>query len=180
MIWIDAHGDANIPESSPSGNIHGMPIATLLGEGHPELVNLGRPGAKLSGEDIVMIGIRDLDTTERQWLKQSGVKIYSMRDLDERGIGVVAREALEHLGKRSLHISLDMDSLDPIVAPGVGTPSPGGLSYREAQLLMEIIADTENVVSADVVELNPILDHRNHTGQMAVELMASLFGKSIL
>ncbi len=130
-----------------------------------------------------MIGIRDLDTTERQWLKQSGVKIYSMRDLDERGIGgVVAREALEHLGgKRSLHISLDMDSLDPIVAPpGVGTPSPGGLSYREAQLLMEIIADTENVVSADVVELNPILDHRNHTGQMAVELMASLFGKSIL
>jgi len=180
VIWIDAHGDANIPESSPSGNIHGMPIATLLGEGHPELVNLGRPGAKLSGEDIVMIGIRDLDTTERQWLKQSGVKIYSMRDLDERGIGVVAREALEHLGKRSLHISLDMDSLDPIVAPGVGTPSPGGLSYREAQLLMEIIADTENVVSADVVELNPILDHRNHTGQMAVELMASLFGKSIL
>jgi arginase len=180
VIWIDAHGDANLPESSPSGNIHGMPIATLLGEGHSELVNLGRPGAKLSGEDIVMIGIRDLDTIERQWLKRSGVKIYTMRDLDEKGIGSVTREALEHLGGKPLHISLDMDSLDPIVAPGVGTPSPGGLSYREAQLLMEIIGDTGNVVSADVVELNPILDHRNHTGQMAVELMASLFGKSII
>lgn len=181
VIWIDAHGDANSPGSSPSGNIHGMPIATLLGEGFPELVNIGRPGAKLAGEDIVMIGIRDLDSAERQWLKQSGVKIYTMRDLDERGIGTVTREALDYLeNHRRLHISLDMDSLDPDIAPGVGTPSPGGLNYREAQLLMEIIADTGKLVSADVVELNPILDHRNHTGLMAVELMASLFGKSIL
>lgn len=181
VIWIDAHGDANSPGSSPSGNIHGMPIATLLGEGFPELVDIGRPGAKLAGEDIVMIGIRDLDSAERQWLKQSGVKIYTMRDLDERGIGTVTREALVHLGQhRRFHISLDMDSLDPDIAPGVGTPSPGGLNYREAQLLMEIIADTGKLVSADVVELNPILDHRNHTGLMAVELMASLFGKSIL
>lgn len=181
VIWIDAHGDANSPDSSPSGNIHGMPIATLLGEGFPELVDIGRAGAKLAVEDIVMIGIRDLDSAERQWLKQVGVKIYSMRDLDEKGIGTITREALDYLGDHHrLHISLDMDSLDPDVAPGVGTPSPGGLSYREAQLLMEIIADTGMLVSADVVELNPILDHRNHTGQMAVELMASLFGKSIL
>lgn len=181
VIWIDAHGDANSPQTSPSGNIHGMPVATLLGEGFPDLVNLGRPGAKLSGKDIVMIGIRDLDAGERQWLKQSGVKVYTMRDLDERGMGAVTREALEHLGHRCrLHISLDMDSLDPDVAPGVGTPSPGGLSYREAQLMMEIIADTGKLASADVVEINPILDHENHTAKMAVELMASLFGKSIL
>ncbi|MCW9049040.1 MAG: arginase [Deltaproteobacteria bacterium] len=181
VIWVDAHGDANSPASSPSGNIHGMPVATLLGEGYPELVNLGRPGAKLAGKDIVMIGIRDLDAGERRWLKQSGVTVYTMRDLDERGMGVVAREALEHLsGHNRLHISLDMDGLDPDVAPGVGTPSPGGLSYREAQLLMEIIADTGKLASADIVELNPILDHENHTGRMAVELAASLFGKSII
>lgn len=181
VIWIDAHGDANSPQTSPSGNIHGMPVATLLGEGFPDLVNLGRPGAKLSGKDIVMIGIRDLDAGERQWLKQSGVKVYTMRDLDERGMGAVTREALDHLGsQRRLHISLDMDSLDPDVAPGVGTPSPGGLSYREAQLMMEIIADSGKLSSVDVVEINPILDHENHTAKMAVELMASLFGKSIL
>ena len=181
VIWVDAHGDANSPDSSPSGNIHGMPVATLLGEGYPELVSIGRPGAKLSGQDIVMIGIRDLDSDERQWLKKSGVKVFTMRDLDEKGMSTVIRDALEHLGGHSrLHVSLDMDSLDPEIAPGVGTPSPGGLNYREAQLLMEIIADSGKLASADIVELNPILDHENHTGKMAVELAASLFGKSIL
>ncbi|MCK4623159.1 MAG: arginase [Desulfuromonadales bacterium] len=181
VLWVDAHGDANSPGISPSGNIHGMSVAALLGEGFPELVNIGRPGAKLSGKDMVMIGIRDLDSGERQWLKQSGVKVYTMRDLDERGMGAVTREALEHLkGHSRLHVSLDMDSLDPNSAPGVGTPSPGGLSYREAQLLMEIIADTGKLASADIVEINPILDHENRTAKMAVELVASLFGKSIL
>ena len=181
VIWVDAHGDANSPKTSPSGNIHGMPVAALLGDGFPELVNIGRPGAKLAGKDLVMIGIRDLDVGERAWLKQSGIAVYTMRDLDERGMSAVIREALQRLEHCSrLHVSLDMDGLDPNVAPGVGTPSPGGLSYREAQLLMEIIADTGKITSADVVEINPILDHENRTAKMAVQLLASLFGKSIL
>ncbi len=181
VIWIDAHGDANTPQTSPSGSIHGMPVAALLGEGYPELVNVGRPGAKLLGKDMVMIGIRDLDGKEREWLRQSGIRVYTMRELDERGMSAVIREALqilEHCDR--LHVSLDMDSLDPSVAPGVGTPSPGGLSYREAQLLMEIVADSGKLASVDVVEINPILDHRNSTAEIAVELIASLFGKSIL
>ncbi len=181
VVWVDAHGDANTPETSPSGNVHGMPVATLLGAGTPDLVNVGRPGAKLQGEDLVMIGIRDLDPGEKEWLKSSGVKIYTMRDIDERGMGTIAREALNWLHDRSyLHLSFDMDSLDPNEAPGVGTPCPGGLSYREAQLLMEIIADSGKVRSADVVEINPILDLGNRTAQIAVKLLESLFGKSIL
>lgn len=180
VIWVDAHGDSNSPTTSPSGNIHGMPVAALLGDSYPELVNIGRSGAKLSGKDVVMIGIRDLDSAERDWLKKSGVRVYTMRDLDERGMGTVTREALEFLGGHSrIHISVDMDALDPNIAPGVGTPSPGGLSCREAQLLMEIIADTGKLISADIVEINPILDHENRTAKMAVELAASLFGKSI-
>ncbi|SEA56763.1 arginase [Desulfuromusa kysingii] len=180
VIWVDAHGDANSPATSPTGNIHGMPIATLLGEGYPELINIGRAGAKLSGQDIVMIGIRDLDGAERDWLKQSGVKVYTMRDLDERGMGSVTREALDFLhGHTRIHVSLDMDALDPNIVPGVGTPSSGGLSYREAQLLMEIIADSGKLTSADIVEINPILDHENCTAKVAVDLAASLFGKSI-
>ena len=181
VIWIDAHGDANSPQSSPSGSIHGMPVAALLGEGYPELVNVGRPGAKITGRDMVMIGIRDLDAGEREWLRQSGIRVYTMREVDERGMGAIVREALqclEHCGR--LHVSLDMDSIEPVVAPGVGTPLPGGLSYREAQLLMEIIADSGKLTSADVVEINPILDHENRTAKIAVELIASLFGKSIL
>ncbi len=181
VIWIDAHGDANTPETSPSGNLHGMPLATLLGEGYPELVNIGRPGSKVSAKDVVLIGIRDLDGKERQWLKDKQVKVYTMRDLDERGLGGVTREALEYLGHHDhIHVSVDMDALDPSIAPGVGTPSAGGLSCREAQLLMEIIADTGKLASADIVEINPILDHQNRTAEMAVGLAASLFGKSII
>lgn len=181
VIWVDAHGDANTPQSSPSGSIHGMPVATLLGDGYPELVNIGRPGAKLTSKDLILIGIRDLDDGERSWLKRSGIYVYTMRDLDERGMSTVIREALERLEHCSrLHVSLDMDGLDPHVAPGVGTPSPGGLDYREAQLLMEIIADSGKLRSADIVEINPILDHENRTAKIAVELIASLFGKSIL
>jgi len=152
-----------------------------LGEGFPELVNVGRPGPKLEARDVVMIGVRDLDEGERSWLKQSGIRVYSMRELDERGMSAVIREALTALEHRSrIHVSLDMDSLDPTQAPGVGTPSSGGLSYREAQLLMEIIADSGKLCSADIVEINPVLDHENRTAGMAVELTASLFGKSIL
>ena len=181
VIWIDAHGDFNTPDSSRSGNIHGMPLATLLGRGFPELVDVGRPGPKLNAEDVVMIGIRDLDSEERKQLRQSGISVYTMRDIDERGMGVVTREALAKLTHRKrIHVSLDVDGLDPHEAPGVGTPSSGGLTYREAQLLMEILADSRKVSSADIVEINPILDHANSTAQMAVDLAVSLFGKSIL
>jgi arginase len=181
LLWIDAHGDFNTPESSPSGNIHGMPLAALMGLGQPELINLGRPGPKLKPSDVVLIGVRDLDLEERKLLKESRIGIYSMREIDERGIAAVVREALarlRHLPR--LHVSLDMDSLDPMDAPGVGTPVAGGISYREAHLLMEILADANCVGSIDVVEINPILDERNHTAEIAAELLASLLGKSIL
>ena len=181
LIWIDAHGDFNTPETTISGNVHGMSLAVLLGKGYPELINVGRMGAKLQEKDVVMIGIRDLDPKERDRLRESDITVYTMRDVDERGIGVVIREALDKLAHRQrLHVSLDMDGLDPMVVPGVGTTAPGGLTYREAQLLMEIIADTGRLASLDIVEINPILDQRNQTAQIAVELAASLFGKSIL
>lgn len=181
LIWIDAHGDFNTPESSPSGNLHGMPLAALLGHGAPELVNLGRPGPKLTSADVVLIGIRSLDPQERVLLKDEQIRVYTMREIDERGLAAVAAEALERLSHLPrLHVSLDMDSLDPGEAPGVGTPVAGGLTYREAHLLMEIIADCACVGSVDVVEINPILDHRNDTARMAVELIASLLGQSIL
>ncbi len=181
VLWIDAHGDFNTPETSPSGNLHGMPLAALLGYGAPQMVNLGRPGAKVRPTQVMLIGVRDLDPQERTLLKQSGVGAYTMREIDERGMATVTKEALkrlEHLPQ--LHISLDMDSLDPNEAPGVGTPVAGGLSYREAHLLMEIVADCACVGSVDVVEINPILDERNRTAEIAVELIASLLGQSIL
>lgn len=179
VIWVDAHGDSNTPERSPSGNIHGMPVATLLGDGYPELVNIGRPGAKVAAKDVVMIGIRDLDGRERNWIKKHNIRVYTMRDLDERGMSEVMAEALDYLNHKRIHVSIDMDALEPNIAPGVGTPSSGGLSYREAQLLMEIIADTGNLASADIVEINPILDFQNRTAKMAVELVMSLFGQRI-
>lgn len=181
LIYIDAHGDFNTPETSPSGNIHGMSVATLIGRGYPELVDVGRTGPKLNAEDIVLMGIRELDGPEREELKGSGVSVYTMRDIDEHGISTVARETLDRLGHhRHLHVSFDVDVLDPTEAPGVGTAVPGGLTYREAQLLCEIIADSGRLKSVDLVEINPILDYRNQTARLAVELTASLFGKSIL
>jgi arginase len=181
VIWIDAHGDFNTPETTLTGNIHGMCLASLLGLGSNGLVDVGRQGAKLRPADVVMIGIRELDPQEKLRLRSSGIAVYTMRDIDERGIAHVAREALAKLSHLSrLHVSLDLDGLDPIEVPGVGTTSPGGLTYREAQLLMEIIADTGQVTSLDIVEINPILDYRNKTARVAVELTASLFGKSIM
>jgi len=181
VIWIDAHGDFNTPQSTITGNIHGMVVAALLGEGFPELVNVGRQGPKLHASDIVIIGLRELDPREKVRLRSSGIAVYTMRDIDERGIGCIVREALgklSHLAR--LHVSLDLDSLDPLEVPGVGTTSPGGLTYREAQLLMEIISDTKQLQSLDIVEINPILDHSNRTAKVAVELVASLFGKTII
>jgi len=181
VLWIDAHGDFNTPESSPSGNLHGMPLAALMGYGAPELTDLGRAGPKLRPSEVMLIGVRDLDPDERGVLKQSGVGVYTMREIDERGMATVASEAIKRLSHLArLHVSLDMDSLDPSEAPGVGTPVPGGLTYREAHLLMEIIADSGCVGSIDVVEINPILDNRNHTARLAVELIASMLGQSIL
>lgn len=181
VIWVDAHGDFNIPETSPSGNIHGMPLAALTGRGAPELVDLGRPGPKLPPEDVVLIGLRDIDHEEGRLIRESGITAYTMRDLDERGIGAIAREALLKLGHLDrIHVSLDLDGLDPREAPGVGTPVPGGITYREAHLLMEILADSGRVASLDLVEINPILDARNQTADLAVELAASLLGQNIL
>ena len=181
VIWIDAHGDFNTPATSPSGNIHGMPLAVLMGHGVPELVHLGRDGPKLRPTDVMLIGVRDLDAEERIALKKSGIGIYTMREIDEYGMAVAAREALKRLSHLNrIHVSFDVDSLDPAEAPGVGTPEPGGLSFREAHLLMEIIADTGCLRSIDVVEINPILDDRNHTAEIALDLIASLLGQSIL
>ena len=181
VLWIDAHGDFNTPETSPSGNIHGMPVAALMGQGASELVNLGRPGPKLEPEDIILIGIRDLDTRERELLREARLGIYTMREVDERGLAAVTREALRRLSHLDrLHVSLDMDSVDPMYAPGVGTPVRGGFTNREAHLLMEMLADDGRVGSVDVVEINPILDEKNRTAQMAAELLTSLLGKSII
>jgi len=181
LIWIDAHGDFNTPETSPSGNIHGMPLAALIGEGHPSLVNVGRPGMKVYPENVVLIGQRDLDQAEKKRLKQSGITVFTMRDIDEQGISSVANKAImkfAHL--KRIHLTVDMDALDPLEAPGVGTPVPGGISYREAHLLMEILADSGKVASMDLVEVNPILDVANKTAELAVELTLSALGKSIL
>lgn len=181
VIWVDAHGDYNTPETSPSGNIHGMPLASLVGEGPEPLVNIGFPGAKIHATQIVQIGIRDLDTGEKERLAHSGVSVYTMRHVDELGMAAIARQALDRLRHLPrIHVSLDMDSLDPDEAPGVGTPVPGGLSYREAHLLMEILSDSGRVQSMDIVEINPILDQRNRTAELAVELAASLLGQRIL
>ena len=181
LIWIDAHGDFNTPSTSPSGNIHGMPVAALLGMGPEILSRIGAKYPKLKPEQVVMIGIRDLDDTERHNLRTAGIKVYTMRDIDEHGIASVTRQALIYLNKyKTLHVSFDLDSLEPEIAPGVGTPVPGGLTYREAHLLMEILADTQKVRSLDIVEINTILDERNATAEIAVELAASLFGQTIL
>ncbi len=158
-----------------------MPLAALTGTGVPEMVDLGRPGAKVAAQNVMLIGIRDLDPQERVALRASGAGVYTMREIDDRGIGPVAREALGRLGHLSrVHVSLDMDALDPREAPGVGTPVTGGLSYREAHLLMEIIAETANVGSIDVVEINPILDHSNRTAELATELLLSALGQTII
>jgi arginase len=181
LIWVDAHGDFNTPETSASQNIHGMALAVLLGNGSQQLVDVGRPGAKLAPENVIMIGVRDLDAEEKRLLGSSGCTVYTMRDVDELGMHTVLRNALKKLENiPKIHLSLDMDAIDPQEAPGVGTPSPGGLTYREAQLIMETLCDSGKLQSADVMEANPILDTKNRTAQVAVSLLTSLFGKSII
>lgn len=181
LIWVDAHTDFNTPDSSPSGNIHGMPVASLVGLGDERLINIGGVGRKVRPQDIVMIGIRSVDTNERQLLKEHGIKVFTMKDIDRLGMAEVVKQAFEHLAHlEKWHVSFDADSLDPSIAPGVGTPVPGGLSYREAHLLMELLSDTRRVASLDLVEVNPVLDRENMTAGLMVEMTASLLGKKIL
>lgn len=181
LLWIDAHSDFHTPQSSRSRNVHGMALAALLGHGPRELVDLGRPGAKLEPVDVVILGLRETDPGEKKRLLQSGVAVYTMRDLDEKGMSLVAREALQRLEHRErLHVSFDLDAIDPMYAPGVGTAVGGGISSREGHLLMEIIADSGRLAGLDIVEINPILDHHNQTAKFAVALAATVFGKRIL
>ena len=180
VVWVDAHGDFNTAATSPSGNIHGMPLAALCGVGDPKLVDLGWPGRKIDPRDVVLIGVRDLDGEERRLMRAAGVTVYTMKEVDRVGLPKIAEETLAKLGSLPrLHVSFDADVLDPEIAPGVGTPVPGGLTYREAHLLMELFADSERVTSLDLVEVNPILDRENRTANTLVGLAASLFGKQI-
>ncbi len=181
VIWLDAHADFNTPESSPSGNIHGMPLATLTGMGHPDLVRVGGEGASVRPGDVVIVGLRSVDLDERNLLKEAGVRAYTMKEVDAFGVAKVVRRALKDLSHLDrIHLSFDLDVVDPEVAPGVGTPVRGGLTYREAHLVMELINESDKVTSLDVVEVNPILDVRNGTAELAVELVASLMGRQII
>jgi arginase len=177
VIWVDAHGDFNTPETSPSGNIHGMPLAVLCGLGHPRLTEAFHA---VDPKDVVLIGVRSLDPGEKRLLREMGVAVYTMHEVDRLGVARIAEEVLARLEGLPLHVSLDADVLDPTLAPGVGTPVPGGLTYREAHLLMEILAQSGQVRSLDLVEVNPILDERNRTAEMMVGLALSLLGKRIL
>jgi len=178
VLWIDAHGDFNTPKTTPSGNIHGMVVAALMGLCPPELTI---SDLRLQSDQIIYIGVRDLDDEEKRALSQSGIRVFTMREIDERGMASILTDALHALRNcHSLHVSLDMDALDPQIAPGVGTPVPGGLTYREAHLCMEMLADDGRVRSLDIVEVNPILDRENQTARLAVDLASSLFGQRIL
>jgi arginase len=182
LIWLDAHGDVNTPESSPSGNVHGMPLASIMGYGAPELTELCNFKPKIEPQNVAMVGIRDLDAKERQLVKKSGVHVFTMRDIDERGMREVMSEALRFAtdDTNGVAISLDMDFLDPTEAPGVGTPVRGGVTYREAHLALEMIADSRALVSFELVEINPVVDLHNKTAILGVELILSGLGKKIL
>jgi arginase len=182
LIWLDAHGDMNTPDSSPSGNIHGMPLAALIGYGAPELVDLLGMHPEIEPRNVAMVGIRDLDSRERRLIKESGVHVFTMRDIDERGMREVMSEAIRFASDDTdgVAVSLDMDFVDPDDAPGVGTPVRGGVTYREAHLAMEMIADSDAMVSLEVVEINPVIDLHNQTALLGVEMVCSGLGKKIL
>ncbi|MBV8208282.1 MAG: arginase [Acidobacteria bacterium] len=182
LLWIDAHADINTPDTSPSGNVHGMPLAAILGLGPAELAGIYGFSPKVAPENCVIIGVRDIDDTEKENVRRAGVEVFTMRDIDERSMRTVIEEALRIAGRDTAgyHISLDMDWIDPEDAPGVGTPVRGGATYREAHLAMEIIADHGRMTSFEVVEVNPVIDEHNRTANLAVELTLSAFGKKIL
>ena len=182
LLWVDAHGDINTPETSPSGNIHGMPLAAVLGYGPPALTDIGVPGAKLDPANVALVGVRSLDEGEKHRLKALGVQVHTMSDIDRHGVHRVMKQALARVsgGTDYVHVSVDLDAVDPTIAPGVGTPVKGGLNYREAHLIMELVADAGVMTSLELVEVNPILDDRNTSAAFAVELVQSAFGKQIL
>jgi arginase len=181
VIWFDAHGDLNTGETSPSGNIHGMPLASSLGIGHPALSGLGGYGPKVKPENLVIIGPRDLDKGEKKLIKEMGLRVYTMHEIDRMGMASVMEESIDYLKKRTdgVHLSLDLDGIDPTDAPGVGTPVIGGISYRESHLAMEMLSESGIIVSAEFVEINPILDERNKTAKAAVALVGSLLGDQL-
>lgn len=182
LLWIDAHSDINTPRTSPSGNVHGMPLAALLGLGVPPLDAIGGRFRKVDPDNVALIGIRSVDAGEREHLRRLGIHVYTMADIDRHGIHIVMEKALANVTKDThyVHVSLDLDAVDPALAPGVGTPVKGGLDYREAQLLMESLWAAGVMTSLEIVEVNPILDDRNSSAKFAVELVQSAFGKKIL
>jgi arginase len=182
VLWIDAHGDFNTPESSPSGNIHGMPLAICSGFGPEPLLGVGGGFRKVDPRNVAIVGLRDLDAQERKDIIRCGVKIYTMEEIDRHGMHRVMGKALRDLLRRvdEIHVSFDLDSVDPVYAPGVGTPVKGGLDYREAHLAMEMVAESGKMSSLELVEVNPIIDVRNQSAEFAVELVQSAFGKKIL
>jgi len=182
LIWFDAHGDMNTSDSSPSGNIHGMPLSALLGLGDSDLCSIGGDRAKVSTENVALVAIREIDVGEREVIRESGVRVFTMRDIDEQGMAAVVKEALEIVndGTSGFHLSFDVDGLDPEIAPGTGTRVQGGVDFREAHLFMENLADDGRMTSMDVVELNPALDVKNQTAGVVKELILSAFGKSVL
>ncbi|MCM3714729.1 arginase [Halalkalibacter oceani] len=182
VIWYDAHPDMNTAETSPSGNIHGMPLAVNLGVGHPKLTTIGGYAPKLKPENVVIIGARDIDEGEREMIKRLGIKVFTMHEVDRLGMQRVMEDTITYLAEKTdgVHLSLDLDGLDPQEAPGVGTPVLGGLTYRESHLALEMLAEAELITSAEFVEVNPILDVKNHTADVAVALITSLLGKKLL
>jgi arginase len=181
-IWLDAHSDMNTPETSPSGNVHGMPLSALMGYGTEELYDLFGYKPKIEPQNVALVGVRDLDSHEKKFIKKLGVKAFTMREIDERGMREVMSDALKYAmdDTDGVVVSLDMDFVDPSDAPGVGTPVRGGVTYREAHLAMEMIADSETMVSMEIVEINPVIDEHNRTALLGVELVLSGLGKKIL
>jgi len=182
VIWYDAHADLNTKETSPSGNIHGMPLAISLGIGHEGLTSIYGKETKIKAENIVVIGARSLDDGEKELIRDKGIKVYTMHEIDRLGMTRVMEETIDYLRGRTdgVHLSLDLDALDPNDAPGVGTPVAGGISYRESHLAMEMLEESKLITSAEFVEVNPILDEKNRTAEAAVALMGSLFGEKLL
>ncbi len=181
LLWFDAHGDMNTPGSTDSGNVHGMPLSHVLGLGDPGLASIGGFSGKVAPDHCALIGVRDLDEREKRLIQASGVRVYTMKEIDRRGAAAITEEALETVsrGTTGVHVSFDIDACDPSVAPGVGTPKKGGLSYREAHLCMELIHDSGRLAALDLVEVNPIFDDRNHTAEFGAELILSALGKQI-
>lgn len=183
VIWFDAHADINTPDTTPSGNIHGMPLAVSLGIGDDKLTQIASYTPKIKQENIIIIGARSIDEGERELIKELGIKVYTMHEIDRLGMASVMEDAIRYLKARNVdgvHLSLDLDALDPIYTPGVGTPVAGGITYRESHLAMEMLQEANFITSAEFVEVNPILDERNRTADVAVALIGSLFGETLV